>query len=74
VRNIKCQLLHERNTREKLKRLLQARETADASSSTPSEQEEELTLKSSKLLADYARNKQTTPDIFKNTRNQTDNV
>ena len=35
VRNIKCQLLHERNTREKLQKLLQARETADASSSIP---------------------------------------
>ena len=74
VRNIKCQLLHEGNTREKLQRLLQARGIADASASTPSEQEEELTLKFSKLLADYVGKGQTTPDIFKNTSNQTDNM
>ena len=72
VRNIKCQLLHERNTREKLQRLLQARGIADASASTPSEQEEYLTLKFSKRLADYVGKRQ--PDIFKNTSNQTDNV
>ena len=50
-------MLHERNTREKLQRLLQARGIADASSSTPSEQEEDLTLNFSKILADYERTK-----------------
>ena len=49
-------------------------ETADASSSIPSEQEEELSLKFSELLADSVGNKQTAPDIFKNTSSQTDNV
>ena len=47
MRNIKCQLLHERETREKLHKLLQARETAEASSSSSGsrpEQEEELSL------------------------------
>ena len=72
VRNIRCQLLHERNTREKLQKLLQARDTADASSSIPPEQEEPL--KFSKLFADVGGNKQTTPDILKNTSNQTDNA
>ena len=72
VRNIKCQLLHERNTREKLQRLLQARGVADASSSTPSEQEEDLALKFSKTLADHVGHRQ--PDIFKKTSKQTDNV
>ena len=38
----------------------------------PSEQEEELTLTLSKLLADYVRKRQ--PDKFKNTSNQTGNV
>ena len=55
--NIKCQLLHEREAREKLHKLLQARETAEASSSSGSrpEQEEELSLTFSQLLRDFGK-------------------
>ena len=52
VRNIKCQLLHEREAREKFHKLLHARGTAEAPSSSGSrpEQEEELSFKFSQLL------------------------
>ena len=48
LRNIKCQLLHERDTREKFQKMLQDRLTNP-------DQEEELSLKSSQLLADLCR-------------------
>ena len=56
LRNIKCQLLHERDTREKFQKMLQERLT------TP-DQEEELSLKIAERLAVCVRNKQTTPGI-----------
>ena len=54
VRNVKCQLIHERETRKKPHKLLEARETADASPSSGSrpEQEAELSLNFSQLLRD----------------------
>ena len=55
-RNNKCQLMHERDTREKFQNMLQEKLTNP-------DQEEELSLKFSQLLADFVGHKQTTPVI-----------